>query len=76
MNLYTVASEELIRIAARIEADARDQQVSWIILGQTEKFSAEMDRAAVLRAAANIRGIAARRQMLVENGYTFNKAVA
>lgn len=68
MNKPTVSTAALIQMADSTERSARDNLQAWTILGQTDKFSAAMDRAAALRRATEIRSMAQRREYLRNNG--------
>ena len=64
----TVNSAWLEAAAASLEADAEESLPAWIILGQTSRYSENMEKAAVLRRAAKIKSIAQRREFLRNNG--------
>ena len=69
-TIYTVRPECLTRDAEQIERDAEQSLRAWIILGQSDKYSAAMKTARALRAAAAERSIAIRREMLRNSGFT------
>lgn len=69
-TIYTVKPQHLIRDAAQIERDAEQSQRAWIILGQSEKYSAAMTAARALRTAAAERSIYIRREILRNSGFT------
>lgn len=58
--------QQLIKEAASIEASARDSLQAWVILGQTNKYSEAMEKAAKLRKAADM-GVAMRREFMRNN---------
>ena len=62
-----VGAASLLKLADSIDADADQSLHSWILLGQTERYSEEKRRAAKLRQAAGITSVAARRQFLRDN---------
>lgn len=68
-TIYTVKPEYLIRDAEQIERDAEQSLRAWIILGQSDKYSAAMKTARSLRAAAAERSIAIRREILRNAGF-------
>lgn len=68
-QIYTVAKNALIAYAERIEADAEDSLQSYILLGQTDKYSAMRAEARVLRAAAEYKNMGVRREILRDNGW-------
>lgn len=68
-TIYTVKPEYLIRDAEQIERDAEQSLRAWIILGQSDKYSAAMATARALRSAAAERSIAVRREILRNSGF-------
>lgn len=68
-TIYTVKPEYLIRDAEQIERDAEQSLRAWIILGQSDKYSAAMATARALRSAASERSIAVRREILRNSGF-------
>jgi hypothetical protein len=54
--------------AEALETGAEESLKAWIILGLSHRYSETMGKAAVLRRAASIKSIAARRHFLRENG--------
>jgi hypothetical protein len=69
-TIYTVKPEYLIRDAEQIERDAEQSLRAWIILGQSEKYSAAMQTASSLRNAASERSVMIRREILRNAGFT------
>jgi len=69
-TIYTVKPEGLIRDAEQIERDAEQSLRAWIILGQSDKYSAAMKTARSLRTAAAERSITVRREILRNAGFT------
>ncbi len=69
-TIYTTKAAELIRYAEQIEADAEQSLQAWILLGQSEKYSAMLASARALRAAAAERSICVRREILRNSGFT------
>lgn len=67
--IYTVKPEYLIRDAEQIERDAEQSLRAWIILGQSDKYSAAMATARALRSAASERSISVRREILRNSGF-------
>jgi hypothetical protein len=67
---YTVGSAQLIREAEQIERDAADMLKSWIITRQTDRYSEEMAKARILRAAAAEKNVSIRREMLRNSGFS------
>lgn len=68
-TIYTVKPNYLIRDAEQIERDAEQSLRAWIILGQSDKYSAAMQTARALRAAAAERSISIRREILRNSGF-------
>ena len=68
-TIYTVKREHLIRDAKQIERDAEQSLRAWIILGQTDKYSAAMKTVRALRAAAAEPSICVRREILTNAGF-------
>ena len=68
-TIYTVKPEYLIRDAEQIERDADQSLKAWIILGQSDKYSAAMKTARMLRSAAAERSISVRREILRNSGF-------
>ena len=68
MATKTVSAKWLTQLAARIEKHADESLKTWIILGQTDRYSADMGKAAVLRRAAEMTSISQRRAFLSVNG--------
>jgi hypothetical protein len=64
----TVSTKWLETLAARIERHADESLPTWIILGQMSRYGEDMGKAAILRRAAKIESIAARRVFLMNNG--------
>ena len=69
MILYTTAAAVLLRDAAQIERDAEQSLRAWILVGQTDRYGAELRRARVLRSAAATRSIWERREILRNAGF-------
>jgi hypothetical protein len=70
MKLYTVSKSDLIKIADQIESDAKSALRAWIILGQSEKYSAAIKQARALRTAAENRSIWVRREIVRAAGFS------
>ena len=68
--VYTVSRESLEREAARIEAYANDSMRAWLLLGQSDRYSAEMRMANSIRNAAQQRSPAIRREIMRNLGFT------
>jgi len=68
-TLYTVSSKALTTYADSIERDANDSLRAWILLGQCERYSAEMQTVRALRAAAAERSVYVRREILRNSGF-------
>ena len=64
----TVSAEWLLAAAAQLEADAEQSLPAWVLLGQAERYCESVGKAAVLRRAAGIESISARRVFLRANG--------
>lgn len=69
-TIYTVKPEYLTQDAVQIERDAQQSQMAWILLGQSDKYSAAMTTARALRAAAAERSVSIRREILRNAGFT------
>ena len=69
-TIYTVKREHLIREAKQIERDAEQSLRAWIILGQSNKYSAAMNAVRALRAAAAEPSVKIRREILRNSGFT------
>ena len=73
-TIYTVQSKFLTDAAAQIERDANQSLTAWILLGQSERYSAEMATVRALRAAAAEKSIHVRREILRNAGFTVKSA--
>lgn len=69
--LYTVSKSALIREALAIEANANDSLTAWILLGQSDRYSAEMKKARAIRSATEYKSPAVRRDIMRGLGYEF-----
>lgn len=58
-------------MAARIEANAKDNLQAWCILGQSDKYQQAMQQACILRHAETLRTITDRREYLNAHGIFF-----
>lgn len=63
-----VGAAWLLSAADQIERDANESLPSWIILGQSERYSQAMAKARSMRRAAEERSIALRREILRNAG--------
>ena len=61
--MTTVSKQALLNMAADIEKCADKSLKSWILLGQTEKYSQAMDKAFKIRNAISL-PVAQRREVL------------
>jgi hypothetical protein len=68
-TIYTVKPEHLIRDAEQIERNANESLTAWILLGQSDRYSAAMKTARALRSAAAERSVAVRREILRNSGF-------
>ena len=68
--LYTVRPDALLREAQSIETSAKENQKSWIILGQLDKYGEALKTANLLRRAAAEKSVYTRREILRNAGYT------
>jgi hypothetical protein len=64
----TVSTKWLEMAAIRLEMDAKESLPAWIILGQAGRYCENLNKAAVLRRAAEIKNIGQRREFLRNNG--------
>ena len=64
----TVSTKWLEMAAIKLEMDAVESLAAWVILGQAQRYAENLGKAAVLRRAAGIKSIAARRHFLRSNG--------
>jgi hypothetical protein len=64
----TVAAQALLNLAASIERGAKDSLNAYIVMGETSKYSAAMEKASHYRHAAGIESVAARREYLANKG--------
>lgn len=55
---------DCLREADALEQHAQESQAAWLILGQSDKFAAAMDRVRKLRHAATLRTSTERSQYL------------
>jgi len=69
-TIYTVKPEHLIQDAEQLERNAAESLTAWILLGQTDKYTAAMNLARALRQAASERSVSARREILRNAGFT------
>lgn len=67
MNKPTVSAKWLKAAAAQLELDANANLKSWIVLGQSDKYSECMKKVRAMRQALSIKGVAERRAFLLEN---------
>lgn len=67
-RMLTVRAKWLTMAAIKLEMDAEQSLPAWILLGQTERYCQDLGKAAMLKRAAEIKGIAARREFLRING--------
>lgn len=70
MNKLTVSANWLEKAASDLEAAAEESLTSWILLGQAHRYCENLGKAAILRRAAEIKSISARREFLRNNGVT------
>lgn len=75
-TLYTVRAADLLHYADQLERDANASLKAWIILGQTDRYGAEMATVRALRAAAATRSIWTRREILRNAGFEIKPARA
>ena len=75
-TLYTVRAVDLRHYADQLERDANGSLRAWIILGQTDRYGAELAAARALRAAAATRSIWTRREILRNAGFELKPARA
>ena len=68
--LYTVRPDALLKEAQSIETSAKENQKSWIILGQLDKYGEALKTANLLRRAAAEKSVYTRREILRNAGYT------
>ena len=68
-TIYTVNSKALAASADQIERDANQSLTAWILLGQSERYSAEMATVRAIRAAAAERSVYIRREILRNAGF-------
>lgn len=47
---------QLLKEAGSIEASSKDSLAAWTVLGQTEKYTQHIEKAANLRRAAELKG--------------------
>ena len=64
----TVSTKWLTMAAIKLEMAAEQSLPAWIILGQAQRYCEDLGKAAILRRAAGIKDIAARRHFLRANG--------
>ncbi len=64
----TVSTKWLNQAADQLDRDAEQSMQAWILLGQSERYSETKARAMMLRRAAEIKNIGARREYLRNNG--------
>ena len=64
----TVNTKWLSLAADQIERDAKDSLTAWVLLGQSERYSAALSKAAVLRHATEFKNMGQRREYLRNNG--------
>jgi len=64
----TVSAKWLLQAAAQIERDAAQSLPARLVLRQTDRHEQDIEKARVLRRAAEIKSIAARRDYLREHG--------
>jgi len=67
-NTKTVSTKWLESAAAELEQSATESLQAWILMGVAQRYSNDMDKAAILRKAAGIKSIADRRLFLRGNG--------
>lgn len=72
-TIYSVSKDQLLAAAEGIERDANDSLSTWVILGQSDKYAAEMSAARALRSAATYENSGVRRQILREAGFEISK---
>ena len=61
--MTTVSKQALLKMAADIEKCADESLQSWILLGQTAKYSQAMEKASIIRSAIDF-SVAQRREIL------------
>ncbi len=64
----TASAAWLHSAADQLERDAEESLPAWIILGQANRYCENFGKAAMLRQAAGIKSVAARRDFLRANG--------
>ena len=67
----TAAANWINAEADAIERHANESKAGWIILGESEKYDAAMNKVNALRYAANIDNLHDRREVLRGMGYAF-----
>lgn len=65
----TVSRKWLTHAAAQIETAAKESKIGWFICGKSSRYTEEMEKAAVLRRAAEIKSVSRRREYLRNNGF-------
>jgi len=69
-TIYSVKSDYLLKDADEIERSAKESLKTWILLGQTEKYSEAMRLVRALRDAAETRSLYTRREILRNAGFS------
>ena len=64
----TVSTKWLEMAATKLEMDAEQSLPSWVVIGQAHRYCEDLGKAAMLRRAAKISGVAQRRDFLRDNG--------
>ena len=67
-NRLTVSAMWLESAAAKLVADAEESLPAWILLGTADRYCENLRMADMLRRAAGIKSVAARREFLRANG--------
>lgn len=68
MTTKHVGKAWMLTAAESIEQSARESLSAWIVLGQTDKYTAAMDKVSTLRRAAEVQSVSIRRDMLRNAG--------
>lgn len=64
----TVSAKWLEMAAIRLEIEAEESMITWILIGVAGRYSENLGKAAMLRKAQGIKSIALRREFLRSNG--------
>ena len=68
MQHLTISARWLTQAADQLDRDAEQSLRAWVLLGQSNRYSATKARARMLRRAAEIKNIGERRKYLRSNG--------